>query len=119
MGNAGTDISNVFRLRYGSRYSCYTQGGQSRSNLLRDLGLLSTTVQLLYCTGTMANITCDSQAGHDDECPPHGVATTGSTVTKKTWLDHSKEAQAAHHAMPLKDEGLGTKLLTHRKLSHA
>ena len=34
----------------------------------------------------MPNITCDSQAGQGDECPPHGVAktaTTGSAADKK------------------------------------
>ena len=59
----------------------------------------------------MANITFDSQAGHDDdEYPPHAVpktATIGSAVDKKkTGLDCGKEAHAAHHAMPLKEEGL-------------
>ena len=58
----------------------------------------------------MAKITFDSQADHDDdENPPHAVlktATIGSAVDKKTGLDCGKEAQAAHHAMPLKEEGL-------------
>ena len=45
---------------------------------------------------------------------------------QKMRLDFSKEAQAAHHAMPLKEalgfalngEGLDKKLLAHRKHSH-
>ena len=37
---------------------------------------------------------------------------------KKNKVRWSKEAQAAHHAMPLKVEGLDKKLLTHRKHLH-
>ena len=68
-------------------YSCYSHVVQSFNNFLRDLYLLSTTVQNVYCTGgIVVNITCGSQADQDDECPPHSVlktATTGSAADKK------------------------------------